>query len=176
MLGIEELNDILNSIYEKLVEEITLANRIGEEELNNVLEKYGFENNQEESYSYIDYRNAKILIIGQINIKAKDINGLCKSMGFNPEQIDYVSYNEATNYNYENLRFSNKYSDVIFGATPHKGKGIEDNSSIINFLENNKSEFPNIIRATDSNGLNLNKTTLKSSLLKTRLYTNTFSS
>ena len=81
-----------------------------------------------------------------------------------------LAYEEATNYPFDNLRYSNKYSDIIFGAIPHKGKGIDGFSSIITYLESNASEFPNVIRATNSNELNLNKTQIKNALIKTRFY------
>ena len=167
MLDYTELEEIID----KFREELTLANRIGKEELEQFLKKHNIDSlKKETSYSYCDVRSSKILIVGDLNIKIKNINGLCKSLGIEPDRLDYVTYEEATNYPFDSLRFSNRYSDVIFGATPHMGSGIGDSSSIITYLEGNPSEFPNIIRACDSNGLNINKTSLKSSLLKTRFY------
>lgn len=165
MLNYTELEEIVD----KFREELTLANRICEDELNNFLTLHNIKTTREEkSYSYCDVRNSQILIVGQLNIKMKDVNGICKSLNIEPDRLVFVSYDEATNYPFDNLRYSNRYSDVIFGATPHMGSGIGDNSSIISYLESNPSEFPNIIRACDSNGLNLNKTSFKNSLLKTR--------
>lgn len=167
MLDYTELEEIIDNFRE----ELTLANRIGKEELELFLKKHNIDNlKKEKGYSYCDVRNSKILIVGKLNIKKKDIDGLCKSMKIDPERLDYVSYDEATNYPYDHLRFSNKYSDVIFGGTPHMGSGIGNSSSIITYLESNPSEFPNIIRACDSNSLNINKTSLKKSLSKTRIY------
>ena len=167
MLNYTELEEIID----KFREELTLANRTSKEELENFLTKHNiFLKKEEESYSYCDMKNAQILIVGQLNIKIKDINGICKNLGIEPDRLVYVPYDEATNYPFDNLRFSNRYSDVIFGATPHMGSGIDGNNSIISYLENNASEFPNILRACDSNGLNLNKTSLKNALLNTKLY------
>ena len=163
MLGTDELNELLDKIFDKIMLEITLANRTSEQELNKVLEKYGLKNEKEETNPYIDLRNAKVLIVGNLNFKQKDIPGLCKSIDFDFERLDFVPFDKATNYNYENLRYSNKYSDVIFGGTPHKGGGIGDSSSIITFLENR-------IRAEISNDLGISKTSLKNALMKTRIY------
>jgi hypothetical protein len=167
MLNYAELEEIID----KFREELTLANRTSKEELENFLDKHNISLlKKENNFSYCDVRNSQILIIGQLNIKIKDINGICKSLGIEPERLVYVSYDEATNFPFDSLRYSNRYSDVIFGATPHMGCGIGNNSSIIAYLESNSTEFPNIIRACDSNGLNLNKNSLKNSLMKTRFY------
>ena len=170
MLGIEELETILDQIHEKIDSEISLANRIGEEELLRVLKKYQVELPEKESYSYIDLNTSRILIVGQLNLRKKDVNGICKNLFIDPERLDYIDYEEATNFNYEKLEYSNRYSDVIFGATPHKGSGIGDNSSIITMLENNQERYPKVIRAMESNGLKLTKTSLKEALMKTRIY------
>ena len=170
MLGVDELTELFDTIYDKLMQELTIANRTSKEELERVLDKYGLKINKEDTNPYIDLRNAKILIVGNLNFRERDIPGLCKSINMDYERLDFISYDDATNYDYENLRFSNKYSDVIFGATPHKGGGIGNSSSIITYLESNKSEFPNVIRAELSNDLGLSKTSLKNALLRTRIY------
>lgn len=161
----------IRKIIDKFREELTIANRIGKEEL----EKFLIEHNisridEERSFSYCNLETAQILIVGQLNIKVKDINCICKSLGISPDRLVYIPYEEVTNYPFDSLKYSNRYSDIIFGATPHKGSGIGDNSSIITYLENNALEFPNVIRACDSNKLNLNKTSLRNALLKTRFY------
>ena len=170
MLGVDELTELFDTIYDKLMQELTIANRTSKEEVERVLDKYGLKINKEDTNPYIDLRNAKILIVGNLNFRERDIPGLCKSINMDYERLDFISYDDATNYDYENLRFSNKYSDVIFGATPHKGGGIGNSSSIITYLESNKSEFPNVIRAELSNDLGLSKTSLKNALLRTRIY------
>ena len=170
MLSIEELEEIINTIIDKITEEVTVANRCGENELNCVLEKYGIHNLKKESYSYIDLNSSRVLVVGQMFLKQKDIVGICKSLDIDPERLEYVSYDEATNYNYEKLRFSNRYSDIIFGSVPHKGKNIGNNSSIITMIENNQEEYPKVIRAMDSNELKLTKTSFKEALKNTRVY------
>ena len=170
MLGVDELTELFDKIYDKLMQELTIANRSGEKELSKVLDKYGLRIEKDDTNPYIDLRNAKILVVGNLNFRERDIPGLCRSINIDYERLDFISYDEATNYDYENLRFSNKYSDVIFGATPHKGGGIGNSSSIITYLEGNKSEFPNVIRAELSNELGLSKTSLKNALMRTRIY------
>ncbi len=170
MLNIEELEELLDSIHNKIDSEITITNRSSKQELNKILKKYGFVLPQTESYAYIDLNSSKILIVGHLNIKKKYIDGICKNLNIDSERLDYVSYDEDTNYNFGRLRYSNRYSDIIFGTTPHKGAGIGNNSSIIAMLENNQEEYPKVIRATDSNELKLTKTSLKEALTETRIF------
>lgn len=170
MLGIDELSTLLDKIYNKITSEVTIANRGGEQELRKVLEKYGISYSNHTSYSYIDLASSKILIVGQVNIKDKDIKGICKTLSIDSNRLDYIDYVEATNYDFSNLKYSNKYSDIIFGATPHKGKGIANNNSIITMLESNSSEYPNVIRAVSSNELKITKTSFKDALKKTKIY------
>lgn len=173
MLDTEELGKIIDFVVDKITEEITFANICGKIELNKVLEKYGINQIEHDSYPYVDLSTSKILIFGQLNVKKKDVVGICKSLNIDPERMEYISYDEATNYNYEKLRYSNKYSDIIFGSVPHKGKNIGDNSSIITMIENNAEEYPKLIRAMDSNELKLTKTSLKEALKNTRVYLET---
>ena len=170
MLEIEELEKLIDSIVDKVTGEITFANRCGKEELDKVLEKYGFSTPAKESYPYIDLSTSKILIVGQMNLKNKDIIGICKSLNIDSERLEYISYDAATNYNFAKLKYSNRYSDVIFGSVPHKGRGIGNNSSIINMIESNQEEYPKLIRAVDSNSLKFTKTSLKEALQNTRIY------
>ena len=168
MLNSEELQNIVD----KFQTDLFIANRLGEEELNAFLTKHNIiiDSNDEDDYCYCELRTAHILVVGGVNIKKKDIDGICKSLSIDPERLDYVSYDEATNYNFGNLKYSNKYSDVIVGPTPHMGKGIEGYNSIISFIEGNSSSCPRLTRAVDSNSLNINKTSLTKALTETRFY------
>ena len=110
----------------------------------------------------------KILIIGALSVKRNIVEGICKELNMNPKRIEYVSYSDATNYNYKKLKNNYNYSDIIVGPLPHKGKYIDGFSSIVTLLEN--KDYPNTIRAVDSNELKLTKTSIRNALLKTVNY------
>ena len=46
-------------------------------------------------------------------------------------------------FNAEQLRYSDKYSDIIIGATPHSMKNKGDFSSVITMIENNSLKITN---------------------------------
>lgn len=170
MLNYNELKDLLDQIYDKLTEEITMANRSGEEELEKVLDKYGF-NDKKEEYLFCDVRSSKILVLGNTQLSVNELNGIAKSIGIDPDRIDYeLDYNRITNFNVENLRYNTKYSDILVGPVPHKAKGIDGSSSLITHIEKNQEEFPKLIRVTDSNGLKITKTSFREALSSTRLF------
>lgn len=170
MLGYNELKTLIDDIYDKITEEITLANRSGEEELKTVLMKYGFESKKEE-YLFCDIRSSKILVLGNTQVSIQDLKGIAKSIGIDPDRIDFeLDYNRITNFDVENLRFNTKYSDILVGPVPHKVKGIDGNSSLITHIEENQEEFPKLIRVMDSNGLKITKTSFKEALINTRLF------
>lgn len=170
MLNYTDLKNLIDEIYIKITEEITLANRSSEEELNAVLDKYGF-SEKKENYLFCDVKSSKILVLGNTQLSVRDLGGIAKSMGIDPDRLDYeLEYERITNYNVENLKYNTKYSDVLVGPVPHKAKGISGASSLIAYIEKNSEEFPKLIRMTDSNALKITKTSFREALTQTRLY------
>ena len=92
----------LEEIIDKFREELTLANRSGEEEVKDFLSKHNISlKSRNSSFSYCDLKVAQILVVGQLNIKIKDVNGICKSIGIDPDRLVYISYDEATNFRFD---------------------------------------------------------------------------
>ena len=107
----------------------------------------------------------KIVFIGNLSVKKEIVRKECNNINIKHKEIEYISYEEATNYNYSKLINSTYHLDVIVGPTPHMGKSIGNNSSIITALE--KSNNINVIRVND---LKLTKTSIHEALLKTDHY------
>lgn len=170
MLDSQKLQFLIDEIYSKVVEEVTLANRISQEELNKVLDKYGL-GTKKQSYQYCNVRASKIIVFGRTEIKQNILDAIAKDLGIQPERIDYISYDDTTNYDIGNLEYSNKYSDILVGPVPHKAKNMGDYSSMIESIESNVECFPPLIRVTDETGtLRISKTSFKNALLRTQLY------
>lgn len=170
MLDSQKLQFLIDEIYSKIVEEVTLANRTSQDELNKVLDKYGFAE-KKQSYQYCNVRSSKIIVFGRTEIKQNILNAIAKALGIQPERIDYVSYDDTTNYDISNLEYSNKYSDILVGPVPHKAKNMGDYSSMIESIEANSECFPPLIRVTDETGtLRISKTSFKTALSKTQLF------
>ena len=170
VLDSQKLQFLIDTIYSKIVEEVTLANRTSQDELNKVLGKYGLAE-KKLSYQYCNIRSSKIIVFGETEINQNILNAIAKNLGIHPERIDYISYNDTTNYDISNLKYSNKYSDILVGPVPHKAKNIGDYSSMIESIEANSECFPPLIRVIDKTGtLRISKTFFKIALSKTQLF------
>lgn len=170
MLDSQKLQFLIDEIYSKVIEEVTLANRSGKEELNKVLDKYGL-GEKKQSYQYCNVKSSKIILFGRIELKQNIMNAIAKDMGISPDRIDYVSYDDTTNYDISNLEYSNKYSDILAGPVPHKAKNMGNYSSMIEAIEFNSEMFPPLIRVMDETGtLRISKSSFKNALLKTQLF------
>lgn len=170
MLDSQKLQFLIDEIYSKIVEEVTLANRTSQDELNKILDKYGFAE-KKQSYQYCNVRSSKIIVFGRTEVKQNILDAIAKDLGIQPDRIDYISYDDTTNYDISNLEYSNKYSDILVGPVPHKAKNMGDYSSMIESIEANTECFPPLIRVTDETGtLRISKTSFKTALLRTQLY------
>lgn len=162
-----DLAKILEKVYSKIAKEITDA--YYNDEIDFILTKYDL--NDEISYSYYDFNNAKILVIGNSMISKDIMVSIAKKYGIKESRLEFeLDYNRLHNYNFKNLRNNMLYSDVLVGPLPHKVKGIENYSSFLAMAEANPEEFPKIIRLEGTNELKITKQSFLDGLLKTRLY------
>lgn len=162
-----DLAEILEKVYSKIAKEITDA--YYNDEIDFILTKYDL--NDEISYSYYDFNNAKILVIGNSMISKDIMVSIAKKYGIKESRLEFeLDYNRLHNYNFKNLRNNMLYSDVLVGPLPHKVKGIENYSSFLAMAEANPEEFPKIIRLEGTNELKITKQSFLDGLLKTRLY------
>lgn len=162
-----DLAEILEKAYSKISREITDA--YYNNDINRVLEKYDLKDDI--SYSYYDFNNAKILIIGNSMLSKDKMILLAKKYGIREDRLEFeLDYNRLHNYNFENLRNNMSYSDILVGPMPHKVKGIKKFNSFLAMVKANPEEFPKIIELKDANELKITKQTFLDGLLKTRLY------
>ena len=95
-LSIEELNEFLDDLFDKLKEEAKFYNYQGE--FDTFLSRYQFEKN--DNYKDNLYNdNAKVLILGVRNggLKSKDINGIFKKAGLK-DKYKIIEYDDMTNF------------------------------------------------------------------------------
>lgn len=162
-----DLVKLAEKIYQKVLKEVAEAS--SENKINELLIKYGLEDEIE--YSYYDINNSKILVIGNSQVNKDDLIGIAKKYGIRENRLEFeLDYTRLHNFNYGNLRYSSVYSDVLVGPVPHKGEGIDGFSSFLAMVDNNPSEFPKVTRLEASNELKITKESFKNGLLNSRLY------
>lgn len=163
MLGVAELTELeqglKDTFAERLLEILTSLNRT--EKLNTWLELMGLTNLLQPDTSYRPYKNAKIVIIGEAQIKENIISAIIKKSGININRFELcLDYNDTKSFNFNKLRYNSQYSLVLVGAMPHKTSGTGDFSSAIARMEQEEG-FPPVVRFKD---LKITKTTLKEAL------------
>lgn len=163
MLGVAELNELEKSLQdtlaERLLEIITRLNRT--DKLNTWLELMGLTDLLQPDTSYRPYKNAKIVVIGEAQVKENIIMQTIKKSGININRFEFcLDYNDAKSFNFNKLRYNSQYSLVLVGAMPHKTSGTGDFSSAIARMEQEEG-FPPVVRFKD---LKITKTTLKEAL------------
>lgn len=139
-----EIAKIKAMIFAKIAKELELANK--NDEMDEVLDKYGVVLEEEERMP-INTRTHRILVIGELAGNKKDYQMAAKKMDIDPDNIEFMDYEESKRIDARRLEYSNDYSDIIYGPTPHKISEMGDTSSLLALIEQNPMRYPRLIRS-----------------------------
>lgn len=142
--SISEIAKIKSLIYAKVNKELELASKNGE--MDELMDKYGVVLEEEERLP-INTRTHRILVIGELAGNKKDYQIAAKKLDINPDNIEFMDYEESRRLDARRLEYSNDYSDIIYGPTPHKTNEMGDTSSLLALIENNPMRYPRLIRS-----------------------------
>ncbi len=165
MLNIKGLADLEDAIKanldEKLPEVLTRLNRM--ERLGDLLELLGMPELVKQSPQYEVYRSGKIVVIGESEIKEKDLLGIARKMGIDPRRFEIcLGYDNAKTFRFEKMQYEPKYSLVMVGPMPHSGVSKGDYSSMIAAIEQSDG-YPPVVRL-GAQGLKITKTGFRNAL------------
>lgn len=105
----------------------------------------------------------KVLIIGDSELSAKDIEKTCERFGLSGNRLE-LQLEYKDNYNFSRTQYSPKYSLILVGPLPHMAIGVEGESSIITKIMTDDG-YPPVIKLTETNGdLHISKNSLKNAL------------
>lgn len=167
--SVTELASIKAKIFAKIAKEIEMANR--NNEMDYLLDKYGVSLEVERMPIYI--RTTKILVVGGLSGSVSDYQKCAKKLDIDPNNVDFLDYYDFKKFSAESLRYSSKYSDIIFGPVPHKSKDMGDVESLLHAIKNNEAAFPKLTISTansTSNQLKFSISSFRECLLKTYYY------
>lgn len=139
-----EIAKIKSRIFAKIAKELEMANK--NDEMDDLLDKYGIILEEEERMP-INTRTYRILVIGELAGNKRDYQAAAKNVGINPDNIEFMDYEESKGLDARRLEYSNDYSDIIYGPTPHKISEMGDTSSLLALIENNPMKYPRLIRS-----------------------------
>ena len=159
MLGINELNDLLEEIQHRVIE----ANRKGT--LEELLEAWGMKDLvHSEAPKFESYKTGKIVVIGQSEVKEEMLKQIANKAGIDKNRFEFcLDYEQTKSYNYRKLQYEPLYRVVLVGPTPHKTEGTGESSSVIAEMENGEG-YPRVIRLMAGEKLKITKTNFKNAL------------
>lgn len=163
----------LDALFEELSNhiKIDLYQANSEQRLNGYLESIHYDYLVHKYNKYYDMSRAKIVLIGDSCLSVRDIKMHVKKKGLDPNRVELIlDYDKLTNFDINKFRNNANYSNIIFGAIPHKIKGIGDYKSAISMMQQESEQFPKIIIATDGHGNKITKSSLDKALEKTQMY------
>lgn len=151
MLGVVELTELeqklQDTLAERLLEILTRLNRT--EKLNTWLELMGLTDLLRPDTSYQPYKNAKIVVIGESQIKLNVLKAIIKKLGIDFKRFEFcLDYDKAKSFNFNKLHYDSHYSLVLVGAMPHKTFASGNFSSAIARMEQEEG-FPPVVRFKD---------------------------
>ena len=162
MLDAEEILELEDKIREvNWTEILTRLNR--SEQLENFLDYVGLKHLLGEEPRYEVFKNGKIIVIGQSDVKGEVLLSIAKNLGIEKGRLElYLEYEDAKKFDFRKIRWQPKYSLVMVGPMPHSGSGKGAYSSMIASLES-ESGYPPVVRL-GSNGLKITKSDFRKRL------------
>jgi len=137
--------------------------------IEDILEEYGVV--MEEDAMPVNPRQSKILVVGALAGKLKDYQMTAKKIGIPEDSLEFEDdYDKLKHFNTAELESSMKYSDVIWGPTPHKQMNMGDTSSMLAEMKNHPDRFPRILEATSNGELKISISSFRSCIKRSRLF------
>lgn len=158
----KDIDQLIIDASTRFLDELTQAESLGE--FNSIIHRVGYEDLLVESDYWLDtLPYGKVLVMGDLSMKEKELQGWFKSYGIDKNRIVHISFEEVKNYDISRLEYSDVYRLILVGPVPHSAKGMGDESSVITSLENNPN-ITKVKRLMSGNELKISKESLKKSL------------
>lgn len=166
LLTIEQLSDlegdILRELPDRITEILTRTNRCGD--LQTLLKILNMEDLLEPETFYDTYREGKIVVVGQSEVKEDILLSIVKQLGLNKDRFEFcLDYYAAQKYDFKKMQYVPKYRLILFGPIPHSGIAKKDSSSIISSIEK-KPGYPRVERLMSGGELKITKVNFKEKL------------
>ena len=106
----------------------------------------------------------KILVVGARPRMEEDLRGVAKTLGVSSGRIEFLRYEDTTNYDFRKLEYSYAYCAVLFGHAPHSARGKGEDSSIITHIEGHRERYPECRRLYAGGENKVTKTSFRDAL------------
>lgn len=165
MLGVEELLDLEKSLkeelFDNLTEILTRLNRTGQ--LEELLDLLGLSSLLGPESPYQVHTTGKILVIGQVDVKDKELLAVGKSLGLSKDRFElHLDYNDGAEFNFNKVQYNTDYCAILVAPMPHSGISKGNASSIITNIERTAG-YPPVVRLGNA-GLKASKSSFREAL------------
>lgn len=154
-----------DNLFKQIRGQIDKANR--NEKLEETLNEYGFKLDKD---IVICERKQKILVLGDSRQKLEDLKNIIKDNNLPIDKFEFKLDYKKGDFDFEDLRYSYKYSELLLGPIAHKVKGTRGYSSAVGLIENNKDKYPKLIKLEANNSLKITKESFTKGVKETYLY------
>lgn len=166
-LSIIELSDLEDELMARIPDEITAVlsklNRTGR--LEEFFEMLGMSDLLQEEDDFYSYKDGKIIVVGGTEVKEKVLLGVAKELGLDKNRFEFcLDYEAIQKYDFKKMQYAPQYRVVLFGPSPHSGRGKCDSGSIIAELESSKA-YPRVVRMQSGSELKITKSNFKEILM-----------
>lgn len=141
----------LDRLQELVNEQITRYSRtLSESEMAEKLKQYGIVHVHPTSLPEF-MGGEKILVFGDSMIGSGDMIDIIRAHGMDPDRFDF-SLEYKDNIDFDQFRYSRKYSELMIGPKPHSVRGTQGFSSGIALIDANPGIYPHKIELKDYSG------------------------
>lgn len=167
-LSIVELSDLEDELMARIPDEITAIlsklNRTGQ--LEEFFEMLGMSDLLQEEDDFYSYKDGKIIVVGGTEVKEEVLLSVAKKLGLDKNRFEFcLNYEAIQKYDFKKMQYAPQYRVVLFGPSPHSGRGKGDSGSIIAELETSKV-YPRVVRMQSGNELKITKSNFKETLMQ----------
>lgn len=167
LLGIEELMELEESLQEELEDNLlsilTRLNRTNQ--LEELLLLMGLEKLLRSNNGYQVFKNGKILVVGQSDVKSDVLLTVASKLGIDKSRVElHLDYEDAVKFDFKKIQWQTNYSVILVGPMPHSGISKGDYASVIAAIENEDGYPP--VKRLGSNTLKITKSDFRNKIIE----------
>lgn len=163
----QELDDLSGAIMERIGQELlpalTRANRM--RNLEELLSMLGMSDLLEDDDEPNPFEIGKVIVLGGSQVPVDRLRKVARDFGFDPARFEFqTDYKRLQHFNFGKIRGSMGYVAIFAGPMPHSTPGAMETSSFVARVENNRDDYPELIRLGKPNELKITKNSFKEGL------------
>ncbi len=113
------------------------------------------------------FADSRILVVGASNVAKADLVAIVREKGLDAKRFDFELDYKSPRFDFEKLRYSTRYAEVIAGPLPHSLKGSRGYSSGLALMADHPDIYPHLVLAMAGNELKITLDSFRKALGET---------